>query len=424
VTNCTNFGNTASASGPWYGDGGGISNDEGTLTVANTIVAGNTASNSGPDVSGAVTSLGYNLIGNPSGGSGFVATDLQGLDPLLGPLQSNGGPTQTLALLPGSPAIDAGSNALVPAGLATDQRGPGFARFCGAAVDIGAFEYQTPVATINGPSTDPEGTAVTFTSSFTDGATAIGPYNFTWHVTAGNGQSIADQTGTVSAPGSVPSLTFTPADDGAYTVTLTVTDRLNLTGTQSAALTATNVAPTATITGLGRPHPLFILAGDGLTLSGNFSDPGVLDHHTVTWNFGDGSSTTTAFGAGGSALFSANHAFAAPGTYVVTLTVTDDDDGIGTAQMTVIVQTPAGATGSLISYVQSLPGLNAGQQNSLVSTLNAVIDSLKRGNTTAAKNQLGAFENKIKAFFQAGLLTQAQESFLLSSADAIEQGIG
>jgi hypothetical protein len=74
--------------------------------------------------------------------------------------------------------------------------------------------------------------------------------------------------------------------------------------------------------------------------------------------------------------------------------------------------------------VQSLAQLNAGQQNCLVRTLNAVTASLTGGNTTAAKNQLGAFENKVQALFGAGLLTQAEEDTLLGSADAIQQGIG
>jgi hypothetical protein len=65
------------------------------------------------------------------------------IDPKLGPLASNGGPTKTMALLAGSKAIDAGDNAGAPA---TDQRGAGFPRkkdgnFDGSAiVDIGAFE--------------------------------------------------------------------------------------------------------------------------------------------------------------------------------------------------------------------------------------------------------------------------------------------
>jgi hypothetical protein len=65
----------------------------------------------------------------PPGGETFP-------DPKLGPLADNGGPTLTMALLPGSPAIDAGNTSLAPA---TDQRG--FPRPAGLAADIGAFEY-------------------------------------------------------------------------------------------------------------------------------------------------------------------------------------------------------------------------------------------------------------------------------------------
>jgi hypothetical protein len=65
----------------------------------------------------------------PPGGDSFT-------DPKLGPLVNNGGPTLTMALLPGSPAIDVGDTSLAPA---TDQRG--FPRPAGLAADIGAFEY-------------------------------------------------------------------------------------------------------------------------------------------------------------------------------------------------------------------------------------------------------------------------------------------
>ena len=86
-----------------------------------------------------MTATGPNLIGSTTATIGGPAP-LTG-DPLLGPLQDNGGLSPTMALQPGSPAIDAGSNAAAAGrGLTTDQRGPGFPRVLGPAVDLGAFE--------------------------------------------------------------------------------------------------------------------------------------------------------------------------------------------------------------------------------------------------------------------------------------------
>jgi hypothetical protein len=130
VSNSTVADNAATA------DGGGLAQESefGALNAVNTLVTGNTAP-TGPDLSGALTSQGHNLIGNAAGGSGFDASDLVNVNPLLGPLQDNGGPTPTMALLPGSPALDAGANGNAPD---TDQRG--LPRVAGAALDIGAFE--------------------------------------------------------------------------------------------------------------------------------------------------------------------------------------------------------------------------------------------------------------------------------------------
>src|SRR5262249_44885501 len=107
------------------GQGGGIYKAGGTVNLRNTILAGNTNASSGAgavgaDLWGRLASSGYNLIGDATGGSGYAPTDLLDADPLLGPLQDNGGPTLTHALLPGSPALDAGD----PDQLGTtDQRG-------------------------------------------------------------------------------------------------------------------------------------------------------------------------------------------------------------------------------------------------------------------------------------------------------------
>jgi len=122
------------------GPGGGILNTRGlTLDVRNTIVAGNTVDVGGPDLAGPLTSSGYNLIGNSRGGSGYDSTDLLDVNPRLGPLQDNGGPTHTHALLTGSPATDLGDNTGAPD---FDQRGVGFARIVNGTVDRGAYEVQ------------------------------------------------------------------------------------------------------------------------------------------------------------------------------------------------------------------------------------------------------------------------------------------
>ena len=137
LTNSTVSGNAAR-------EGGGlvvklmVHND--SVSMSNTILAGNTAEE-GPDCLGMVSSLGHNLIGIDSD-CGFIpsegdtmGTEAQPIDPKLGNLAANGGPTATNALLPGSPAINASPDGSCPP---VDQRGVSRPR--GSSCDIGAFE--------------------------------------------------------------------------------------------------------------------------------------------------------------------------------------------------------------------------------------------------------------------------------------------
>ncbi len=135
--------------GPLGSSGGGIHNSGGAeiLELAGNIFA-RSSGGGRPDLSnsGVLASASDNVIGIgelsgiPDGVNGNQVGSLASpLDPLLGPLADNGGPTLTHALLAGSPAIDRGSN---PAGLTWDQRGAGFARVSGARADAGAFELQ------------------------------------------------------------------------------------------------------------------------------------------------------------------------------------------------------------------------------------------------------------------------------------------
>jgi predicted outer membrane repeat protein len=141
-----------------YGHGGGIFGN--IYGIGNTIVASNQALYQ-PDLSGWMSSQGTNLFGVVEAFQQVLvntaANDKYGmpespLDPRLGALHNNGGPTLTRALLAGSPAINAANNcvglpaddenACMPTPLTADQRGTGFPRRVAGAVDIGAFEAE------------------------------------------------------------------------------------------------------------------------------------------------------------------------------------------------------------------------------------------------------------------------------------------
>lgn len=216
------------------GKGGGVRQDDSeTTTIQNSIIAGNTSIlTNEKDVSGAFTSHGNNLIGNTTGSIGWIASDLLNLDPILAPLADNGGTTLTHALLPGSPAIDAGNNsvAIDPQNqmpLTTDQRG--FLRFYGGTVDIGAYEEQpliTGSITYGNVTSSP-------TPRFVSGVllTAAGSPTV-------SAASRADGTYTLGGFGS-----------GAYTITPSKTGGANGVSSFDAGLIAKHVAGVQTLSG-------------------------------------------------------------------------------------------------------------------------------------------------------------------------------
>jgi hypothetical protein len=188
ITNSTLAGNTSTSSGGAISNGGtsitisdstisgnsaqfaggGINTASGTTALANTIIAQNTAS-SGSDIEGAVSAgSANNLIGDGTDTTGItngangnlIGTAGSPLNPGLSPLSSNGGPTQTMLLLLGSPASCAGNVSQLPSGVTTDQRGfantnttyPGFS-VGSPCVDMGAVQTNYALSFSQQPST-------------------------------------------------------------------------------------------------------------------------------------------------------------------------------------------------------------------------------------------------------------------------------
>jgi hypothetical protein len=204
LTSCTLSGNSATQTGGALEE----ASSQGSTTVRNSIVAANTAPSS-PDVGGSLNSQGHNLIGDGTGSSGWIDTDSVGtadapINPLLGPLQGNGGPTWTMAVLPGSPALAAGDSALLGT---ADQRGVPRS----GGVNIGAYQASAIALIVTAP---PQ-------------VTAGVPFDLTVTVIDRFRQLAVGYSGTVAffatdhASGvSLPAVyTFTAADAGMHTFT-------------------------------------------------------------------------------------------------------------------------------------------------------------------------------------------------------------
>lgn len=188
----------------------------------------------------------------------------------------------------------------------------------GAALDRDAYQVTEGSALAIGASyADPDGDALTATLS------ALGR----------SSGGVLDGSGTLGLVIG-PDLTV---DDGTHVVSAHVEDPHGLIGGDTATLTVLNAPPVIT----GLDVPTHVLPGSYFSISGDLTDPGVADTHTVSVSWSDGSTAPASVtGGGGSAAFTATHSFATYGTYVGTVRTCDDDGGCASQQLVIAVGTP------------------------------------------------------------------------------------
>ena len=213
LTNCTLVGN-----GSVVGKGGDILNLAGNFTLNNSIVA--YSQTTGGDIAGTVSGN-NNLIDDAAAAGGLTGANGNILaEPLVGAaLKNNGGPTQTLALLPGSPAINAGDNSLIPAGITTDQRGA--PRINGGTVDIGAVESGPTTIVVSTLADEDNGGIDPALGSGTSLREAINFANADYYT----GDTItftAVVTGTLALSNALPAITANTTIDGPGAGVLTI----------------------------------------------------------------------------------------------------------------------------------------------------------------------------------------------------------
>ena len=259
-----------------------------------------------------------------------------------------------------------------------------------------------------------EGQLLSFTGAARSQSAAdnSGPWTYSWSVTKDG----APYPGS----GSSTAFSFTPGDEGLYEVTFTAKDDGPLSGSDKLSFTVDDVLPTAIITGYTPTltAPKIVLPYELVSFAGTFTDPGTDDTHTGTWDFGDKSPAVVGWNV--------THYYTTPGVYTVTLVVAQGDDpGVDQATITVPVLNASDALGAIGDYVKNnLPGLNAGQKNSLIAKLNAAAASAGRGDGNTATNQLNAFLNELAADEKTGKVSSAEADNLRDDIRAVKAALG
>lgn len=219
-----------------------------------------------------------------------------------------------------------GSHEFCAASFGSDGGGSGSADQC---VTIRIDAAPTDVSATGGSGV--EGSAIPISGAYTD---PDGPDTVAWSYAPGTG---VDPGATCSfGDASQASTGITCTDDGTYDLTFTVNDGVNPAQTATASVTVSNAAPSASIA----PVPGMQLPGVSVPLSASFTDAGANDTHTCSFSSSGPSGPGAVTESGGNGTCTGALTFAVPGNYTVTVTVTDDDGGVGTASTHVLVDAP------------------------------------------------------------------------------------
>jgi len=223
-----------------------------------------------------------------------------------------------------------------------------------------------------------------------------------------------DETGPVPLElnvGNTFDFSHTYVDDGVYILLVAVFNDGMEYGSDTATVTVNNVPPHIKSLSVSPSNPY--QPGVLFKFTATFSDPGVLDMHTVLIAWGDGSSTSDTTEAGITEV-SSSHSYAKAGDYVITVTLSDDDGGTSTASMTVVVKNPSASTDAIKEIILGLK-IPKGLKNNLLSMLENVPHLLKHHKVHAAVHQLRAFIHFVEA--QSGRhLPRDQAKVLIQTA--------
>ena len=186
-----------------------------------------------------------------------------------------------------------------------------------------------PTVNAGGPYSGTEGSAVSLDGTVSD-TDAGDTLTTSWSYAIGVGVDAGATCAFADASAVDTSVTCT--DDGQFTLTLTANDGVNPDVTSDATLTLVNADPSVSITSPGDASTQTL--GASINLSATVSDAGSNDTHTCAIDWGDG---TVEAGTLASGTCSGSHAYAAIGVYTIMVTATDDDGGIGSDEIMVVV---------------------------------------------------------------------------------------